>query len=181
MQAIDGSLARFGLDHVDLVFCHRADPDTPLEETVQAMSDMVDRRQGAATGARRSGPPPRSPRRGTSPTGITCTSRSWSSRSTTCCIASASRREYARLYRDLGLGTTIWSPLASGLLTGKYNDGIPPDSRGTLKGYEWLAERLSDPAKLAQVRRWRRSHGTWAARSRKWRSRGASRIRTCRR
>ena len=54
--------------------------------------------------------------------------------------------EYARLYDDIGLGTTIWSPLASGLLTGKYNDGIPPGSRGTLKGYEWLAERLSDPA-----------------------------------
>ena len=54
--------------------------------------------------------------------------------------------EYARLYRDIGLGTTIWSPLASGLLTGKYNDGIPPGSRGTVKGYEWLAERLSDPA-----------------------------------
>ena len=62
-------------------------------------------------------------------------------------------REYARLYADLGLGTTIWSPLASGLLTGKYNDGIPPDSRGTVKGYEWLAERLTDPAKLAKVRR----------------------------
>ena len=55
--------------------------------------------------------------------------------------------------RDIGLGTTIWSPLASGLLTGKYTEGIPPGSRGTLKGYEWLAERLSDPAKLAVVRR----------------------------
>ena len=62
-------------------------------------------------------------------------------------------QEYARLYGDIGLGTTIWSPLASGLLTGKYNDGIPPDRRGTLKGYEWLAERLTDPAKLAKVRR----------------------------
>jgi len=61
--------------------------------------------------------------------------------------------EYARLYRDIGLGTTIWSPLASGLLTGKYNDGIPPDSRGTVKGYEWLAERLSDPAKIAVAKR----------------------------
>ena len=51
-------------------------------------------------------------------------------------------KEYARLYADIGLGTTIWSPLASGLLTGKYNDGIPADSRGTVKGYEWLQERL---------------------------------------
>ncbi len=61
-------------------------------------------------------------------------------------------QEYARLYRDIGLGTTIWSPLASGLLTGKYNQGIPPDSRGAVKGYEWLQERLTDPRKLAVVR-----------------------------
>src|SRR6185369_3295884 len=62
-------------------------------------------------------------------------------------------REYARLYADLGIGTTVWSPLASGLLTGKYNDGIPPGSRGTLKGYEWLAERLTEPAKIAKVKK----------------------------
>jgi aryl-alcohol dehydrogenase-like predicted oxidoreductase len=61
-------------------------------------------------------------------------------------------REYARLYRDIGLGTTVWSPLASGLLTGKYNDGVPAESRAALKGYEWLAERILDPAKIAQVR-----------------------------
>jgi len=61
-------------------------------------------------------------------------------------------KEYARLYTDIGLGTTTWSPLASGLLTGKYNNGIPPDSRGTIKGYEWLAERLTDQGKLAKVR-----------------------------
>jgi aryl-alcohol dehydrogenase-like predicted oxidoreductase len=62
-------------------------------------------------------------------------------------------REYARLYGDIGLGLTTWSPLASGLLTGKYNEGIPAGSRGTVKGYEWLAERLTDPAKIASVRR----------------------------
>jgi aryl-alcohol dehydrogenase-like predicted oxidoreductase len=62
-------------------------------------------------------------------------------------------KEYARLYGDIGLGTTTWSPLASGLLSGKYNDGVPADSRATLKGYEWLAERLTDPAKLAVARR----------------------------
>jgi len=62
-------------------------------------------------------------------------------------------KEYARLYGDLGLGTTVWSPLASGLLTGKYNDGVPADSRATIKGYEWLAERLTDATKLAAARR----------------------------
>jgi aryl-alcohol dehydrogenase-like predicted oxidoreductase len=61
--------------------------------------------------------------------------------------------DYLPLYSLFGLGTTIWSPLASGLLTGKYNDGIPPDSRGTVKGYEWLQERLTDAAKIAKVRK----------------------------
>jgi len=61
-------------------------------------------------------------------------------------------QEYARLYEDLGLGTTTWSPLASGLLTGKYDEGIPADSRAAVKGYEWLAERVQDSAKLAKVR-----------------------------
>src|SRR5207248_9598575 len=60
--------------------------------------------------------------------------------------------EYARLYDDIGLGVTTWSPLASGLLTGKYNDGVPAGSRAALKGYEWLAERIVDPAKIAKVR-----------------------------
>src|SRR3989440_2251274 len=60
--------------------------------------------------------------------------------------------DYARLYDDLGLGLTTWSPLASGRLSGKYNDGIPKDSRATLKGYAWLAESVLDPVKLKQVR-----------------------------
>jgi aryl-alcohol dehydrogenase-like predicted oxidoreductase len=61
-------------------------------------------------------------------------------------------KEYARLYADLGIGTTIWSPLASGLLTGKYNDGIPKDSRGAIKGYEWMAESLTDKVRIAKVK-----------------------------
>ncbi len=61
-------------------------------------------------------------------------------------------REYAPLYRDLGIGLTTWSPLASGLLSGKYNEGIPPGSRATIKGYEWLAESIIDPVRISQVR-----------------------------
>jgi len=64
-------------------------------------------------------------------------------------------KEYARLYADIGLGTTIWSPLASGLLTGKYKDGIPADSRAAVKGYEWIAERVTEPAKVAAVEKLR--------------------------
>jgi aryl-alcohol dehydrogenase-like predicted oxidoreductase len=151
MQAIDGSLARLALDYVDLVYCHRSDPDTPLEETVQAMSDMISAGKANYWGT-----------------------SEWSAGEIAAAWHIADRhhwhkpvteqpqynllhrdrveREYARLYADLGIGTTVWSPLASGLLTGKYNDGMPPDSRGTLKGYEWLAERLTEPAKIAKVK-----------------------------
>ncbi len=152
MQAIDASLVRFGLDYVDLVFCHRADPDTPIEETVFAMHDMINAGKALYWGT-----------------------SEWSPAEIMAAWQIAERhhlhkpvmeqpqynllhrdrveKEYARLYSDIGLGTTTWSPLASGLLTGKYNDGIPAGTRGTLKGYEWLAERLSDPAKIATVRR----------------------------
>ena len=151
MQAIDGSLKRLKLDHVDLVFCHRPDPDTPLEEVVWAMHDMI--RTGKALYW------------GTSEWEAAAIAAAWH-------IADKHHlakpvmeqpqynlfhrerveREYARLYDDPGIGLTTWSPLASGLLSGKYNDGIPAGSRATIKGYEWLAERIVDPAKLAQVR-----------------------------
>ena len=64
-------------------------------------------------------------------------------------------REYGRLTADYGYGNTIWCPLASGLLTGKYKDGIPEDSRGALSGYEWLQDRLSDRDAIARVERLR--------------------------
>jgi voltage-dependent potassium channel beta subunit len=150
--AIDASLARLRLDYVDLVFCHRPDPDTPIEETVWAMHDMV--AQGKALYW------------GTSEWSAAEIARAWEIAERhhlhkpameqpqyNLLCRDRVEREYARLYEDIGLGTTTWSPLASGLLTGKYDKGIPPDSRGAVKGYEWLAERLTDEAKLAQVRR----------------------------
>jgi len=149
-QAITGSLERFGLDFVDLAYCHRPDPNTPLEETVWAMSDMVTRGQALYWGT-----------------------SEWSAEEIRAAYEIAERKnlhkpvveqpqynilhrtrvekEYARLYEDLGLGTTIWSPLASGMLTGKYQDGVPAGSRATLPGYEWLKDMLTDPAQLAKV------------------------------
>ena len=151
MQAIDGSLKRFGLDYVDLIFCHRPDPNTPIEETVFAMDDII--RQGKA---------------------IYWGTSEWSADEIRAAWEIAERhhlhkpqmeqpqynmlhrdrveKEYARLYEDIGLGLTTWSPLASGLLTGKYNDGIPADSRANLPGYEWLKAMLTDPKRLAIVR-----------------------------
>jgi len=150
-QAIDGSLERFGLDFVDLVFCHRPDPHTPLEETVWAMSDMVSQGKALYWGT-----------------------SEWSAAEIMAAYAIADKhhlhkplmdqpqynlfwrdrveKEYARLYSEIGLGLTTWSPLSSGLLTGKYLDGIPEGSRATLPGYEWLKFTLTDESKNAKVR-----------------------------
>jgi voltage-dependent potassium channel beta subunit len=151
LEAIDASLERFGLDYLDLIYCHRADPDTPLEETVRAMSDAIDRGKALYWGT-----------------------SEWNADEIRGAWEIADRRgwhkpiveqpqynlfhrervedEYARLYDEIGIGTTTWSPLASGLLTGKYLDGIPDDSRGALKGYDWLHDMLTDADANAKVR-----------------------------
>ena len=143
LEAIDASLERFGLEHLDLIYCHRADPETPIEETVRAMSDAIDRGKALYWGT-----------------------SEWSADEIRAAWDIADRygwhkpvteqpeynllhrerveQEYARLYEDIGLGTTIWSPLASGLLTGKYLDGVPEGSRATLEGYGFLRDRLTD-------------------------------------
>ena len=150
MQAIDASLARMGLDFIDLVYCHRPDPHTPIEETVHAMSDMIT--QGKALYW------------GTSEWSAADIRAAWD-------IADKHHlhkpvmeqpqyhlfhrqrveKEYARLYDDIGLGLTTWSPLASGLLTGKYKDGIPPGSRGAMESMGFLTNSLNDAAKNAAV------------------------------
>ncbi len=150
MQAIDGSLKRLGLDFVDLVYCHRSDPTTPIEETVWAMSDII------ASG--------RALYWGTSEWSAADIRTAWD-------VAerhhlrkpvmeqpqyhlfhrSRVEQEYARLYEDIGLGLTTWSPLASGLLTGKYKSGIPAGSRGALESMGFLTKSLTDAAKNAAV------------------------------
>ena len=150
IQAIDGSLARMGLDFIDLVYCHRADPHTPIEETVRAMSDMITQGKALYWGT-----------------------SEWSAADIRAAWDIADRhhlhkpvmeqpqyhlfhrkkveQEYARLYEDIGLGLTTWSPLASGLLTGKYKDGIPPGSRGAMESMGFLTKSLGDAAKNAAV------------------------------
>ena len=152
MQAIDGSLERLQLEHVDLLFCHRPDPDTPIEETVRAMSDIITQGKALYWGT-----------------------SEWSADQITQAWKIAERynlhkpqmeqpqynmfcrekveREFTGLYKELGLGLTTWSPLASGLLTGKYSSGIPAGSRASLKGYEWLQEKMVTPERIALVKR----------------------------
>ncbi|MBI5291547.1 MAG: aldo/keto reductase [Chloroflexi bacterium] len=151
MEGIDGSLKRLQLDYVDLIFCHRADRETPIEETVRAMHDIVT--QGKALYW------------GTSEWSADEIMQAWH-------IADKHHlhkpqmeqpqyhmlhrerveKEYARLYKEIGLGATTWSPLASGILTGKYNAGIPAGSRATLKGYEWLKEEIT-PDKIETAKK----------------------------
>lgn len=151
MEAMDGSLRRFDMEYVDLVFCHRADATTPIEETARAMNDIIE--QGKAFYW------------GTSEWSADEIRAAWNicdkygwhkpimeQPQYNLFWRERVEKEYARLYEDTGLGLTTWSPLASGMLTGKYLDGIPDGSRGALPGYEWLKEGLTNQHRIDQVR-----------------------------
>lgn len=151
MEAMDGSLKRFDMEYIDLIFCHRADPHTPIEETVWAMHNIIEQGKAFYWGT-----------------------SEWPAADIVAAIEIAERhhlhkpvmeqpqynmlvrdrfeKEYARLFKDYGYGSTIWSPLASGLLTGKYNNGIPADSRGALEGFDWLLPRLTNADGIAKVK-----------------------------
>jgi voltage-dependent potassium channel beta subunit len=150
-EAMDGALARFGLDYIDLVFCHRPDPETPIEETVWSMHMMVESGKALYWGT-----------------------SEWDADQImeACRVAERHHlhkpqmeqpqynlfvrhrveQNFARLYDGIGLGLTTWSPLASGVLTGKYNEGIPKGSRLSLPGYEWLHPAVT-PERIAAVKR----------------------------
>lgn len=151
IEGINGSLERLELDYVDLIYCHRPDKTTPIEETVWAMHNIIEWGKAFYWGT-----------------------SEWAASEIVEAIHIAEKHhlhkpvveqpqynmferkrlegDYVRFYEEYGYGTTTWSPLASGLLSGKYNNGIPKDSRGSLKGYEWLQERLKDESKLAKVK-----------------------------
>jgi voltage-dependent potassium channel beta subunit len=143
-EGIDGALRRFGLDYIDLVYCHRPDAETPIEETVWSMHMMVESGKALYWG--------------TSEWGADQLMEAWA-------VAEKHHlhkpqmeqpqynlftrrrveKEYARLYSGIGLGLTTFSPLASGVLTGKYNAGIPKDSRLALPGMDWLKGVVTPP------------------------------------
>ncbi len=152
IEGVNNALKRLQMEYVDLVFCHRPDPNTPIEETVRAMDIVI--KQGKAFYW------------GTS---------EWSADEIRAAYGIAREfgltpplmeqpqynllhrdrveKEYKLLYRDIGLGTTVFSPLASGLLSGKYQQGIPDESRAAVKGYEWLKDSVTNTERLAKVTR----------------------------
>jgi len=151
MQAVDGSLKRMGLEHIDIIYCHRPDPQTPVEETARAMSDIITQGKALYWGT-----------------------SEWPAAEIRAAWDVADRygwhkpvveqpqyhlfhrqrveTEYAPLLEATGLGLTTWSPLASGLLTGKYTAGVPDGSRGALEGMAFLRDGLTHPAKNAAVK-----------------------------
>ena len=140
-EACRKSLKRLQLDYLDLFFCHRPDPNTPIEETVRAMDDLV--HQGKIlywgtsewSGADIMRAHGLAREYGLTPPQMEQPQYNMLHRERV-------EEEYLPLYREIGLGTTIWSPLASGLLSGKYAKGIPSGSRATLPGYEWLRKNV---------------------------------------
>ncbi len=155
VEACHAALRRLQVDYLDLYYCHRPDPEVPIEETARAMHDLIIQGKVLYWGT-----------------------SEWSGANLTEAFAVCEKRnlhrpiveqpqynlfhrsrvekEYAPFYRSPGLGTTVWSPLATGLLTGKYNDGVPSQSRLDTPGMEWLRDRLTSdprfPAKLEAVR-----------------------------
>jgi len=150
IEGINGSLQRLQLEYVDLIYCHRPDKTTPIEETVWAMHNIIEWGKAIYWGTSQ-----------------------WSAAEIVAAIEIAERHhlhkpvteqpiynlferqrlsnEYLRVYKDYGYGTTTFSPLASGLLSGKYGKGIPKNSRAALEGYDWLHNHVTDKEKLAKV------------------------------
>ncbi len=153
-DACNAALKRLQVEYLDLYFCHRPDSETPIIETVYAMNDLIHQGKILYWGT-----------------------SEWSAKEIKKAHDEAGKnnlrgplmeqpqynilhrdrfeKEYKPLYKKYGLGTTIWSPLASGLLTGKYDKGIPKKSRFTVKGYEWLGESLEsvDLKKIRNVQK----------------------------
>ena len=151
VEACNGALKRLQVEYLDLYYCHRPDKNTPIEETVRTMNHLI--QQGkifywgtsewsaqeimeahmVAKEYRLIGPTMEQPQ-------YNMFERN------------KMENEFVEIFKNVGLGTTIWSPLASGLLSGKYNDGIPEGSRMQIEGYEWLRDRMLMQDKIEKVK-----------------------------
>lgn len=145
-------MRRLQVDYLDLFFCHRPDPDTPIEETVRVMSDLIAQGKvlywGTSTWSAQEIMEAHEVARQYQLVPPTVEQPSYN-----LLQRHKVEIEYARLYDQIGLGTTIWSPLASGLLSGKYNQGNPADARLSLERYGWLREWVIKPERLEKVHR----------------------------
>lgn len=150
-EACHAALKRLQADYLDLYFCHRPDKNTPVEETVRAMNDLIQQGKVLYWGT-----------------------SEWSAQEIQEAYGIARQYglipptmeqpqynmlhrervevEYYKLYREIGMGTTVWSPLASGVLSGKYNDGFPKDTRLSIEGLDWLKDRVYREENLEKVR-----------------------------
>jgi len=152
IEGVNNALRRLQVDYVDMVFCHRPDRNTPIEETVRAFDQII--RSGkafywgtsewsAAEIMRADG---LARQYGLTPPVMEQPQYNMFERQ-------RMEKEHLILFSELGYGTTIWSPLASGLLSGKYNDGIPADSRANLPGYEWLKKHVITPERIEKIKK----------------------------
>jgi len=152
VEACHEALQRMQLDYLDLYFCHRPDKSVPMEEVVWTMNILIQQGKILYWGT-----------------------SEWSAQEITEAYMVAKENhligpaveqpeynlfnrykmenDYLKIFRDIGLGTTIWSPLASGLLTGKYNNGVPEDSRIAMPGFEWLKEQVLVDEKILKVKK----------------------------
>ncbi len=153
IEGCHAALKRLQVDYIDLFYCHRPDKNTPIEETVWAMNTLIQQGKILYWGT-----------------------SEWANDEIMAAFVFAERnrligptmeqpqynlfertkleKDYLLLFRDFGLGTTIWSPLASGLLTGKYNDGIPQDNRLHIEGMDWLKERtLGEESRIEKTKK----------------------------
>jgi voltage-dependent potassium channel beta subunit len=149
-DACHAALTRLQVDYLDLFFCHRPDLDTPIEETVRAMNDLITQGKvlywGTSEWSAAEIAEAHAVARGLGLAGPAMEQPQYN-----LFVREKVEREYHRLYESFGLGTTIWSPLASGILTGKYEHGVPKGTRMDLPDYKWLRERLESAEGRAQV------------------------------
>jgi len=150
-EACRRSLKRLQVDYLDLFFCHRADPNTPIEETVRAMDDLVHQGLVLYWGTSEWSPAEIMRAYGIARE-LGLTPPQMEQPQYNMLHRERVEKEYLPLYQEIGLGTTIWSPLASGLLTGKYNRGIPAGTRASLAGYEWLKQYVLTPENIEKVK-----------------------------
>ncbi len=151
-DACHAAMKRLQVDYLDLYFCHRPDPETPIEETVRAMHDLIQQGKVLYWGTSEWSAQQLFEAHGLARQ-YGLTPPTMEQPEYNLFHRQRFELEYQPCYEQLGLGTTIWSPLASGLLTGKYNNGVPKDSRANLKGYEWLKARFDSPEGQEKLRK----------------------------